>query len=29
MVLLAGALPTAAYIIGVYMVIASLATPHG
>ncbi len=29
LVLLAGALPTAAYIIGVYMVIASLATPHG
>ena len=29
MILLAGALPTAAYIVGVYMVIASLATPHG
>ena len=29
LVLLAGALPTSAYIIGVYMVIASLATPHG
>ena len=29
LVLLAGALPTSAYIVGVYMVIASLATPHG